>query len=43
MKFEAYDSSGKTIAERISYSIGGGAVVNEGEEPSMNRYTNFLS
>lgn len=34
MKFEAYDSSGKTIAERISYSIGGGAVVNEGEKPS---------
>ena len=32
LKFEAYNSEGQLIDSQISYSIGGGAVVDEGEE-----------
>lgn len=31
MKFEAFDSEGRMIAEEICYSIGGGDIVREGE------------
>lgn len=34
MKFEAFTQTGKQIAERLSYSTGGGAVINEGEKPA---------
>ncbi|MBR2400863.1 MAG: L-serine ammonia-lyase [Tidjanibacter sp.] len=34
MKFEALDSEGKTIASNIVYSVGGGSIVVEGEQPS---------
>jgi L-serine dehydratase len=37
LKFEAFDESGKLIAERTSYSVGGGAVVNEGEASTENQ------
>jgi L-serine dehydratase len=36
LKFEAFDESGKLVAERTSYSVGGGAVVNEGEGSTKN-------
>jgi L-serine dehydratase len=34
LKFEAYDILENLIAEKTSYSVGGGAVINEGEELS---------
>ncbi|MDD4191664.1 MAG: L-serine ammonia-lyase [Mangrovibacterium sp.] len=49
MKFEAYNASGNLIAERISYSVGGGAVVQEGEQPEsksvyqLSKLTDILS
>lgn len=37
MKFEAYNLAGEKVNERVSYSVGGGAVVNEGESSSKTQ------
>ena len=33
LQFEALDAAGKVIASRITYSVGGGALLNEGGQP----------
>jgi L-serine dehydratase len=33
MRFRAYDDTGEEIADRIFYSIGGGFIIGEGEQP----------
>lgn len=37
MKFEAFDADGKSVAEDIFYSIGGGDIVREGESRAADK------
>lgn len=34
MRFSAFDARGEVVASRVYYSVGGGFIVQEGEEPS---------
>ena len=37
LQFEALDAAGTVLASRVVYSLGGGAIINEGEEAGSGR------